>query len=59
MEWDCLKCGNGSEGEIPMFGDDAVCEECGAIHETDWEYIDPYEGILTSWIVRLKENPND
>lgn len=55
MTWDCLKCGHENEEELPMFGDAAVCEKCGAEHETDWELIDPMEGIMASWVVGLIE----
>jgi uncharacterized Zn finger protein len=57
--WDCLKCGHENKNELPRFGDDAVCEKCGAVHETDWDYTDPHEGCMATWVTKLKGKSND
>ena len=54
MGWTCLECDFDNEEDIPLFGDDAICKNCGAIHETDWDYID--EDSMTSWIVGIKKD---
>lgn len=53
MSWTCMSCQHENDRDVPLFGDEAVCEKCGAIHGTDWDYVT--EDSLASWIVCLSK----
>lgn len=46
----CTECGEFFEVDEFPFGDDVTCTECGARLETDWDYVDAYEGSMGCWV---------
>lgn len=53
MDFECHKCKKENLDNPACFGDDAICAFCGAIHETEWEYIN--NDNIATWVVGLKE----
>ena len=47
MMLDCPECDAEMKGG--EFGDPAACLACRKVWETDWDYLDAYEGSITSW----------
>lgn len=47
-EFGCKRCDGELEGG--RFGDDAYCPVCDLRYETDWDYVDAFEGDMAIWL---------
>lgn len=57
---ECPSCKKDIDSDnIPVFTDEMECPYCKALLEVDWEYIDAYEGLISSWIVGVKKRKAD
>lgn len=56
-EWECLECDTENEEDGFPFGGDVLCQGCGVVWETDWEYTnggDGYTaGLMAPLVVRI------
>lgn len=51
MSWvQCPQCNEGMEDGD--FGADAYCRSCDKWYETDWDYMDAFEGTMAAWVTR-------
>ena len=55
---DCLRCGASMDVDPDLFGGDRAPKGCGAVYETDWDYIgEDYDRV--AWIVGLREDQDE
>jgi rubredoxin len=51
-------CNKYTELDHVLFGDNWTCPECGAVHETDWEYTGGTDDLsISQWTTELISVP--